>query len=147
MPSIGVQSSGVRAERTDRNTVESGGNMMKISWSLGTLAISIGITACSHFQNKEATYLDSAKGRATQTEVRQELGAPKAIRNAEGGETVWVYEFREQQSGNRFTAPGMWCEQYLVTFDDKTVLKKWKQLSHFHGGELMPTECIPERDL
>ena len=28
----------------------------------------------------------------------------------------------EQQSGNRFTAPGVWCEQYLLTFDDKAVL-------------------------
>ncbi len=116
---------------------------MKITWSIGILAISIWATACSHFQNKEAAYLDSVKGRGTQAEVRQELGAPKAVRQAQGGETIWVYELLEQQSGNRFTAPGIWCEQYLLTFDDKTVLLRWRQLTHFHGGELMPTECIP----
>ena len=117
---------------------------MKITWSVTILSMSILSTACSHFQTKEAAYLDSVKGRGTQAEVRQELGAPKAVRQAEGGETIWVYELMEQQSGNRFTAPGVWCEQYLLTFDDKAVFQRWKQLSHFHGGELMPKECMPE---
>lgn len=116
---------------------------MKITWSITILAISILATACSHFQTKEAAYLDSVKGRGTQAEVRQELGAPKAVRQADGGETIWVYEVMEQQSGNRFTAPGVWCEQYLLTFDDKAMFLHWRQLTHFHGGELMPTECIP----
>ncbi len=110
---------------------------------LGLMAIVINVVACSHLQTKEGAYLDSAKGRATQAEVRQALGAPKAVRKSEEGEGVWVYEFREQQSGNRYTPPGTWCEEYLLTFDDKAVLQKWKQVSHFHGGELMPTECIP----
>ncbi len=117
--------------------------MRKSHWWIGILAISMVATACSHFQTKEAAYLDSVKGRGTQTEVRQALGAPTAARQAEGGETVWVYDVMEQQSGNRFTAPGVWCEQYLLTFDDKAVFQSWKQLSHFHGGELMPTVCIP----
>ena len=116
---------------------------MTRSWTFGLMAILIGITACSHFQNREAAYLDSVKGRATQTEVRQELGAPKAVRKSDEGETVWVYELREQQAGNRYTAPGIWCEEYLLTFDGSAVLQKWRQVSHFHGGELMPTECIP----
>lgn len=120
--------------------------MTTLTWSFGIAALSIGIAACSQFQNREATYLDSVKGRATQTEVRQELGAPKAVRTSEDGETQWIYELREQQSGNRYTSPGIWCEEYLLTFDDKAVLQKWKQLSHFHGGELMPTECIPGRE-
>jgi hypothetical protein len=117
--------------------------MMKIIWSITILSMFILSTACGHFQTKEAAYLDSVKGRGTQAEVRQELGAPKAVRQADGGETIWVYELMEQQSGNRFTAPGVWCEQYLLTFDDKAVFQRWRQLSHFHGGELMPTECMP----
>jgi len=110
---------------------------------LGLMSISISLAACSHLQTKEGAYLDSVKGQATQAEVRQALGAPKAVRKSAEGEGVWVYEFREQQSGNRYTPPGTWCEEYLLTFDDKAVLQKWKQVSHFHGGELMPTECIP----
>lgn len=117
--------------------------MIQISRSLSLVVISMLIAACSHFQNREAIYLDSAKGWATQAQVREKLGAPKTVRQDEGGAAVWVYELREQQSGNRLTAPGMWCEQYLLTFDDKTVLQKWRQVSHFHGGELMPQECIP----
>lgn len=120
--------------------------MMKMNWWIGILVISIVATACSHFQTKEAAYLDSVKGRGTQAEVQQALGAPSAVRKAEGGETVWVYDVMEQQSGNRFTAPGVWCEQYLLTFDDKAVFLHWRQLTHFHGGELMPTQCIPETE-
>ena len=117
--------------------------MRKLIGTLGLMAITIGFSACSHFQNREAAYLDSVKGRATQTEVKQELGAPKAVRKSEEGETVWVYEIREQQAGNRYTAPGIWCEEYLLTFDNTAVLQRWKQVSHFHGGELTPQECIP----
>jgi hypothetical protein len=117
--------------------------MMKITWSVSMVVVSILATACSHFQTKEAAYLDSVKGRGTEAEVRKELGVPKAVRQVEGGQTVWVYELMDQQAGNRFTAPGVWCEQYLLTFDDKAVFQRWRQLSHFHAGELMPTECIP----
>ena len=118
--------------------------MMKTHWWIGILAISVVTMACSHFQTKQAAYLDSVKGRGTQTEVRQALGAPTAVRQVEGGGTVWVYDVMEQQSGNRFTAPGVWCERYLLTFDEKAVFQHWKQLSHFHGGELMPTVWIRE---
>ena len=57
--------------------------MMKITWSITILSMSILSTACSHFQTKEAAYLDSVKGRGTQAEVRQELGAPQG--GAAGG--------------------------------------------------------------
>ena len=117
--------------------------MMKRAWSISILAVSFLVAACSHFQTKEAAYLDSVKGQGTQAEVRQALGNPQAVRKAEDGQTIWVYEHYEQQSGNRFTAPGQWCEQYLLTFDDKAIFQRWRQLSYFHGGELMPTECIP----
>lgn len=110
---------------------------------LSLMAIPISVAACSHLQTKEAAYLNSAKGSATQTLVRQELGAPTAVRNGKDGRSIWVYEHREQQSGNLYTPPGTWCEQYLLTFDDNAVLQQWKQFSHFHGGELLPTECIP----
>ncbi len=121
--------------------------MMKITWSIGILTISTLAAACSHFQTKEAAYLDSIKGRGTQAEVRQELGVPQAVQQEKGGETMWVYELREQQAGNRMTSPGIWCEQYLLTFDDKAVFQRWRQRSYFHGGELMPTECIPGVEL
>ncbi len=117
--------------------------MSTLTWSTGVFAISLVTAACSYFQTKEGVYLDSVKGRATQAEVRQHLGDPKTIQQDKAGHTVWVYELPEQQAGNRFTAPGVWCEQYLLTFDEQAVFTRWTQLSHFHGGELMPDECIP----
>ena len=120
--------------------------MKRISRILGLLAVALGIAACSHLQSKEAAYLDSVKGQATQGNVRQELGAPKAVRKGEAGEGIWVYEFREQQSGNLYTPPGTWCEEYLLTFDNNAVLQTWKHVSHFHSGGLMPKECIPGID-
>ena len=51
--------------------------MIQISRSLSLVIISMLIAACSHFQNREAIYLDSAKGWATQAQVREKLGAPK----------------------------------------------------------------------
>jgi hypothetical protein len=120
--------------------------MMMRNWSIGILAVVVTAAGCSHFQNRQALYLDSVKGRATQAEVRQELGPPDATRQDGDGQTIWVYEVREQQAGNRFAAPGMWCEEYLLTFDDKAVFQRWRQLSHFHGGELMPKDCMPRNE-
>ncbi|MCK6499658.1 MAG: hypothetical protein L6Q38_09290 [Nitrospira sp.] len=110
----------------------------------GIVAAALFLAACSHLQGREAAYLDEVKGRATQAEIKQELGSPKSVRQGEAGETIWVYELWEQQSGNRLTAPGMWCEEYRLIFDATGLFRRWRQLSHFHGGELMPTECIPE---
>ena len=83
------------------------------------------------FSNIEAAYLDSVKGRATQTEVRQELGAPKNSRKSDEERRCGSMKSGEQQAGNRYTAPGIWCEEYLLTFDGAAVLQKWKQVLTF----------------
>lgn len=101
--------------------------MMKIIWAMSILSPTYG-----HFQTKEAAYLDSVKGRGTVT------------RQAKGGETVWVYEFREQQSGNRFTALGMWCDEYLSPSTTRRYFSVGSNCrTSMHGGELRPQECIP----
>jgi hypothetical protein len=110
------------------------------------LVMGLWINACGTLQTQEATYLTSARGQATQSDVRQKLGEPAATKNAADGSSVWVYEKREQQAGNRYTAPGMWCEQYVLHFDRQSVLSAWTHSEHFHGGELMPRECIPGPD-
>jgi hypothetical protein len=55
---------------------------------------------------------------------------------------VWVYQIREQDPGNRWTFTGLWCDEYLLTFDDQAILRHWSHRSEFHGGELMPTYCV-----
>ena len=72
------------------------------------------------------------------------MGRTGSSRSLDGGQSLWIYEKREQQSGNRYAAPGMWCDEYALTFDRQGTLHHWTHRSYFHGGELMPRECIPE---
>jgi hypothetical protein len=100
----------------------------------------LALSACTSGTN-ETAYLRAAQDRVTQDEIRQRWGEPKKVAS-EGGSTVWAYEKREQQAGNRYTAPGMWCEEYVLKFDREGILRRWSHRSQFHGGELMPRECI-----
>ena len=99
--------------------------------------------ACTVFEGQNGAWLDRAQGQATQEEVRGHWGEPTASRSLENGESLWTYEKREEQPGSRYSAPGMWCEQYVLTFDQQTILRRWTHASYFHGGELMPKECVP----
>ena len=99
--------------------------------------------ACLSPQSKEAVTLEAAQGQASQEEIRRQLGEPTTTRSLEGGRSFWTYEKREQQSGSRYSAPGMWCSEYALTFDEQGILRHWTQRTYFHGGELMPKECIP----
>jgi outer membrane protein assembly factor BamE (lipoprotein component of BamABCDE complex) len=106
------------------------------------LGLIVMMAGCALFVPKETRYLHRAQGRATQEDVRQLLGAPK-FTDKQAGETIWVYQVREQQTGSRVTAPGTWCDEYILTFDDRAVLQHWTHASYFHGGENMPTYCVP----
>jgi outer membrane protein assembly factor BamE (lipoprotein component of BamABCDE complex) len=117
--------------------------MTRVRFTLFMVIAGLVLSACGSLKSKEASYLDSVRGQATQAEVRQQLGEPTSTRSSETGGSVWIYERREQQPGNRYTAPGMWCEQYILTFDQQSVLRDWTRREHFHGGELMPRECVP----
>lgn len=99
------------------------------------------ILGCTVFQGKETVYLRDAKDRATQGDVRQELGTPRQISSTPTGEAVWLYEIREEEPGSRWTSSGMWCERYTLTFDAGGILRHWARKSYFHGGELMPISC------
>ncbi|MBX3234773.1 MAG: hypothetical protein KF814_01355 [Nitrospiraceae bacterium] len=117
---------------------------MKLRSYMGVLAVGCALAACGSLQSREAAYLNESRGRATQTEVREHLGAPQTTRTVESGDTIWIYEKREQQAGNRYSAPGTWCEQFLLTFDKQSVLQQWTQRTDFQGGEVMPAVCFPD---
>ena len=108
----------------------------------GSLLVIGMLAACTLFQAKETRYLQSAQGRADQEEVARTLGDPLMI-IGRGGDTVWIYQFREQDPGNRWTSTGLWCDEYVLTFDDHSILRRWTHKSQFHGGELMPNYCVP----
>jgi hypothetical protein len=99
---------------------------------------------CMLFIDPESRYLKTARDRATQEEVRQRLGAPWWVGKTAAGETLWVYEIREEDPGSRWTSTGMWCDEYVLTFDTQGILRGWSHQSQLHGGELMPMYCVKD---
>ncbi len=116
--------------------------MTSIRW-VSVVSVLVGLMGCAAFEAKEVTYLRSAENRATQEEVTQHLGAPALTKTSPAGESILVYQVKEQQPGGRYNAPGMWCDEYVLTFDSQAILRQWTHKSYFHGGELQPTYCVP----
>ncbi len=117
--------------------------MGSLRW-VSVMTAVVGLTGCAVFEGKESTYLRSAHNRATQEEVKQRLGPPALTKTGPAGESILVYQVRAQQPGGRSYAPGMWCDEYVLTFDGQAILRQWTHKSYFHGGELQPTLCVPD---
>jgi outer membrane protein assembly factor BamE (lipoprotein component of BamABCDE complex) len=116
---------------------------MKTPLLILTVAVAT-LAGCFLFIPKENLYLKSAQDRATQEEVQQRLGRPALTATTQAGESVWVYEVREEEPGSRWTSIGMWCDEYVLTFDKQGILRRWTHKSQLHGGELMPTYCVSD---
>lgn len=101
------------------------------------------LSGCALVLPKETRYLRSAQDRSSQAEVAQVLGRPLMATTGPEGDVRWVYQVREQDPGNRWTSTGLWCDEYVLAFDDRSILRHWTHKSEFHGGELMPTYCVP----
>jgi hypothetical protein len=106
------------------------------------LSLFIMAVGCALFVPKETRYLQSAQDHATQEEIQQQLGSPALTGSSERGEVVWVYRVRQEDPGSRWTSTGLWCDEYVLTFDQQAILRRWTHRSEFHGGELMPTYCV-----
>ena len=115
--------------------------MGSLHWLIVASLLAAG---CALFEAKETTYLRGAQDRATQEEVKARLGPPGVVKAAPDGESIWVYGIRQEQSGSRMTAPGMWCDEYVLTFDSQGVLRRWTHRSQFYGGDPMPTYCVSD---
>jgi hypothetical protein len=108
------------------------------------LILTIPAAGCMLFIPQETLYLESAQHRATQEEVRQRLGQPKLVASTYAGEAIWVYEVRALEPGSQSTwsSMGSWCDEYVLTFDQRGILRRWTHQSQLHGGETMPTYCV-----
>lgn len=115
---------------------------MKTLVTVPLLSLFIMAAGCALFVPKETRYLQSAQDRATQEEIQRQLGSPALTGSSEKGDVVWVYRVREEDPGSRWTSSGLWCDEYVLTFDRQAVLRRWTHRSQFHGGELMPTYCV-----
>ena len=103
-------------------------------------------TACSAFIAKETLYLESAQHRATQEEVRQQLGKPYQAVTSQARNPIWVYHAYYEDPGpyNQCGTAGTWCDEYVLTFDKEGILRGWTHKSEGHGGELTPTYCVTD---
>jgi hypothetical protein len=105
------------------------------------IGLALMMAACALLEPKEVTFLRAAEHHATQEEVRQRLGPP-TLTTVSGDDAVWVYHAWDWQPGNRITAPGAWCDEYVLTFDRQAVLRGFTHRRQFHGGEMMPEYCV-----
>lgn len=102
---------------------------MRLFRQLLWVGLVLAVSGCTLFEGKETTFLRSAQDRATQEEVRQRLGPPQLATSTQSAESVWVYQVRQQQPGSRINAPGLWCDEYVLTFDSQAVLRRWTHRS------------------
>src|SRR5437879_6515951 len=112
-----------------------------IRWS--KLGLALVLNGCALLEPKEVTYLTTVQDHATQDEIRQHLGPPTLTKPIQSGGTVLVYQCWAHEYGDHVKASGAWCDEYVLTFDSQTVLRRWAHRVHRHGGELMPTWCVP----
>ena len=114
---------------------------MKLHRDLTGMAFALLMAACAMVEPKEVTFLRAAEHHATQEEVRQRLGPP-TLTTVSGDAAVWIYHAWDVQPGNRITAPGAWCDEYVLSFDTSAVLQGYSHRRQFHGGETMPEYCV-----
>ena len=119
---------------------------MKCRIHTGLITLALLGSGCELFMAKETAYLQSAQGRATQEEVRQQMGPPRFLATTPSGETLWVYRVWQIEPGgqNVYVSAGSWCDEYALSFDKQGILRTWTHKSEKHGGELMPTYCVTD---
>ena len=86
------------------------------------------VIGCGLVVAKETRYLSSATNRATQNQVRQQLGPPVTESTDKDGKPVWTYQVREAVlEGNdaNIATKIMWCDDYILTFDPQGILRRW----------------------
>jgi hypothetical protein len=104
-------------------------------------AMIVVLASCALALPKESRYLRDAQGRDSQEQVRQHLGPPAEATIGAGGNAVWIHRLRKLQSGDLWTSTGVWCDEYVLIFDDR----HWTHKSKFCGGELTPNYCRARR--
>jgi hypothetical protein len=96
-----------------------------LSGGLLGAALALSLTACA---GKHVNYLQEANGRATQEDVRKEMGEPKETRVLDDGTTQWIYRYEVRSSlifRRGDMVGGSPCVDYALLFDSKNVLSYW----------------------
>lgn len=97
---------------------------MRSRFGLGILLL-IAMTGCALFQDWQVTYLQKAKGSASEAEVRHHLGKPRTIHARDRGWVAWQYHFWTHVAGDINRGPEAWCDEYWLLFDERGTLRAW----------------------
>ncbi len=89
-------------------------------WFRTGIAILLGLVSLGPMAGcglGRSSYLNDARGRATQQQVRAELGAPDRSTLKDSGQTLWMYQ----------ACPPLWvCWVWYATFDNQGTLTDWE---------------------
>jgi hypothetical protein len=61
------------------------------------------------------------------------------------GEPIWVYQFRTAEKGGNgnWSVIGIWCDEYVLTFDRQRILRSWTHKSKKHRDDRQPSvPCV-----
>ena len=98
-----------------------------------TLSLTLAPISCALFLSEESRFLMSAKDRASEEDVRKQLGEPAKVMSAEHGQKIIEYHARrhvQQGTNNAWTTlDALQCDTYTLMFDDKKILREWKHAS------------------
>src|SRR5215468_5039500 len=89
------------------------------TWTL--IFLSVLIVGCT---SPTAVYLAEGLGKATQDEVRKELGPPVKELTLNTNETLWLYQVRWYPVKGYVKE----CSGYKLRFDDQKVLRQWNNV-------------------
>src|SRR5437867_11846851 len=109
---------------------------MVLMRSLLGIGLALIVIGCALIVAKESRYLQSAQDRATQEEVKLQLGAPKLTTTTPAGESLWVYEVREIDQGGQTTgaSAGPGCGEYRPRCDGRAGLGRGHSKPYFNSG-------------
>lgn len=105
---------------------------MDARWRTGALAwVFLGLVACTPWQPWQVTSLNEAvEKHATQAGVTERFGTPFATKSLSSGGSEWTYRYQGSVIGGPMggiDTGGAYCRDYVLTFDDKDVLRDWRR--------------------
>ena len=95
---------------------------------LGSLFVFVALS-CAIPPPHQVTYLQSAVDHATQDDVAKQLGAPALTVALTDGGSVWTYRYPTGIADVGVGTASSRCEDLILTFDQRHVLRKWLQQS------------------
>ena len=57
---------------------------------------------------------------------------------------TWVYQITQREKGgnNILNITGYWCDEYVLTFDQRGVLRDWGHKAQKHRDPPSPADCV-----